>query len=225
MDTLFNIENHLLPIYSNYIATGKVKSYSIQICNVDTIKDVIEHFHYSKNVNGLVYKFCFALYDENKVLIGGMIFGNISMANVWKKYVKQESDLLELKRLAIIDNTPKNAESFFIGQALRWLKKNTSVKTILSYADESYGHEGIIYKASNFQHVGKTKEGKVIIYNGKRFHDKAIRTKYNDKLKPFAIKIKDALDSGNATYESSKQKNIYIYHLIKNHTTKGILNN
>ena len=51
-----------------------------------------------------------------------MMYGQIAMANVWKKYVSKEKDLIELRRLCCIDNTPKNTESYFIGFTLRWLK-------------------------------------------------------------------------------------------------------
>jgi Fe-S cluster biosynthesis and repair protein YggX len=66
-------------------------------------------------------------------MIGAMIYGKIAMANVWKKYVKKETDLIELKRLCCIDNTPKNTESYFIGNTLRYLKKNTIISIYILY--------------------------------------------------------------------------------------------
>jgi len=111
------------------------------------------------------------------------------------------------------NNTPKNTESFFIGNTLRWLKKNTIIKTVISYADTTFSHEGTIYKASNFMRYGMTAKGRVIMYDGKRYHDKTIRTKYNGKLKPFAIKILQALQSGDAKYIDTLGKHIYIYKL------------
>jgi hypothetical protein len=101
----------------------------------------------------LTTEYCFKILDLNKKLIGAMIYGKIAMANVWKKYADIETDLIELKRLCCIDNTLKNTESFFIGHTLRWLKKNTKIKTVISYADTTYSHEGTIYKASNFKNV------------------------------------------------------------------------
>ena len=58
-----------------------------------------------------------------------------------------------------------------------------------------------------------TNAGKVIIYNDKLYHDKTIRTKYKGKLKPFAQRIKTALDSGLAKYATTKGKHIYLYKL------------
>jgi hypothetical protein len=83
----------------------------------------------------------------------------------------------------------------------------------VSYADPEYGHQGIIYKASNFQLIGKSSVGKVIWWNGKKYHDKCIRTYYNGKLKPFAERVKAALEKGEAEYKKTKGKNIYTYRL------------
>lgn len=175
---------------------------------------IIETWHYSKSVNGLMSDYCFGLFDKD-TLIGAMIFGRPAMHNQSKKYVKDPEDLLELRRLACIDETPKNTESFFIGHALRWLRKNTDIKVILSYADSNYGHTGTIYKASNFKYLGMTKKGKVIMHGDKKYHDKAIRTKYKGKLKPFALRLKEALEKGEAHYVIQKEKHIYLYRLRK----------
>jgi hypothetical protein len=156
--------------------------------------------------------YCFKLTDENN-LIGGMLYGKMAMANAWRKYGGKEDDVIELRRLCCVDNTPKNTESYFIGRTLRWLKQNTEVKIVVSYADPEYNHAGIIYKASNFNLIGKTSVGKVIWWNGKKYHDKAIRTKYNGKLKPFAEKLKNALLDGEAYYKKTQGKNIFVYKL------------
>ena len=93
------------------------------------------------------------------------------------------------------------------------MKKNTTIKTVISYADPEYGHEGIIYQATNFKDIGKTSAGKVIMYNGKKYHDKAVRTKYKGELKPFAVRLREALESGDAVYKRTEGKYIYEYKL------------
>ena len=193
-----------------------VKKYLVKTCDRKEVKNFIETWHYSKNINGLKSNYCFKLMDKD-TMIGAMIYGQIAMANVWKKYVNSEDQLIELRRLCCIDDTPKNTESYFIGYTLRWLQKNTEIKKVISYADETYNHQGTIYKASNFKHIGMTNKGKVIVYNNKLYHDKTIRTKYKGKLKPYCKKIKDALDVGTAFYKDTLGKHIYTYNLrIKN---------
>ena len=191
---------------------SKVKTFKVELCGRNEIRDFIEKWHYSKNINGVISDYCFKLLDGDQI-IGGMIYGRIAMASVWKKYSDNECDITELRRLCCIDDTPKNTESYFIGKTLKWLKANTNIIKVISYADMTYNHVGTIYKATNFQHVGMTRSGKVIMYNGKRYHDKTIRTKYKGKLKPFAIKIKNALENGTAKYVKTKGKHIYIYNI------------
>lgn len=154
-------------------------------------------------------------------IIGGMIYGALAMANAWKKYAAEIGDVIELRRLCCIDDTPKNTESYFIGKTLRWLKRNTEIKTVVSYADPEYGHSGVIYRASNFQHIGMTSKGKVIMWEGRKYHDKAIRTKYKGELKPFAKRIKEALENGEAEYKKTEGKHIYIYKLRNDNSLRA----
>jgi len=138
------------------------------------------------------------------------------MANQWKRFSDNPDNVIELRRLCCVDDTPKNTESYFIGRSLKLLESDWMKGIVVSYADKEYGHNGTIYKASNFTMVGEVAGAKVIIYNGKQYHDKAIRTKYKGQLKPFAKRIKDALDSGDAYYKKTAGKYTYIYQLEKN---------
>jgi len=190
-----------------------VKSFRAMACSIQEVEPFVAKWHYSHSVNGISHTHCFKLVNKKEEMIGVMVFGKLAMASVWKKYVEKETDIIELRRLCCIDDTPKNTESYFIGKCIRWLKNNTDVKKIISYADSTFGHSGIIYKATNFKKIGETKSNRVIIFNGKRYHDKTIRTYYNGKLKPFASEIKNALESGQAKYENTKIKHIYILEL------------
>ncbi len=193
---------------------SKVRNFKVVPCTRDEIVGFVEHWHYSKNINGIISDYCFKLIDNN-VMIGVAIFGRLAMANQWKRFGEKESDVIELRRLCCVDKTPKNTESFFIGAMLRWLKKHTKLKTVVSYADMEQNHFGTIYKASNFVCLGEQSGAKVIVWNGKKYHDKSVRTKYNGELKPFALEIKKAIDDGDAVYQSTAGKVAYIYKLKK----------
>ena len=190
------------------------KKYKVELCERREIRDFVEKWHYSHNINGLNSTYCFKLLDGSK-MIGAIIYGRLGMANVWKKYGECVEDTIELKRLCCIDKTVKNTESFFIGKTLKWLIQNTNIKVVISYADPFYKHSGIIYKATNFAEVGLTNKGKVISYNEKIYHDKVIRNKYKGKLKKHAIEIKEALKKGDAEYIQTPGKHIFVYNLRK----------
>jgi len=63
----------------------------------------------------------------------------------------------ELARLWICDSVPKNGETYFIGRAVRYIKQHhKAVRVLVSYADPSAGHSGVIYRAANWLCDGRT---------------------------------------------------------------------
>ena len=197
----------------------KVTDFTVHPVPIQRIAAFVEQWHYSSNVNGITAAECFGLFCDGE-LIGAMIYGKVGMANAWKPYGDSDQDVIELRRLCCIDNTPKCTESYFIGKTLRYLKQNSKYQTVVSYADAFHDHSGIIYQATNFLYLGTTPKGMVIIYQGKSYHDKTIRTYYTNKygekkLKPFAQRIKTALDTGEAKYVTTPGKHIYVFPLQK----------
>jgi hypothetical protein len=186
----------------------KTEPWHVVLCDRNDIRDFVETWHYSKNINGLMSAYCFKLIHNGEVK-GAIIYGSLGMAGAWKKYADCEDDVIELRRLCCIDDTPQNTESYFIGKTLRWLKLNTNIKTIVSYADPNFGHQGTIYKATNFTNTGLTSPGRVIEWKGRLYHDKAIRTEYRGEKKPFALELSKALETGEATYKDTVPKVIY----------------
>ncbi|MCP4492741.1 MAG: hypothetical protein GY820_36365 [Gammaproteobacteria bacterium] len=191
---------------------GILKSWQIKRVDRKHITKFIEKWHYSKSINGCIADYCYALYDGD-TMKGAMFFGRMAMANQWKRFSNNEKEVIELRRLCCVDDTPKNAESYFIGGALRQLRKDWRKGIVVSYADKEYGHSGVIYRASNFTMTGEIPGAKVIILGDKRYHDKTIRTKYKGELKPFAKKVKDALTTGEAYYKKTAGKYTFVYTL------------
>jgi len=67
----------------------------------------------------------------------------------WKdeEYRKEHS---EISRLAIADHRyKKNFASWFISRTCKLLKKQ--YKMVIAFADTTFGHTGIVYKAANFK--------------------------------------------------------------------------
>lgn len=93
-------------------------NYTVRHVDRAEVKDFIESHHYSHSINGLKAAHCFGLYDGDR-MVGAMLYGSLAMANAWKKYGNSEAEVLELRRLVLIDDTPRNSELFFIGHTLR----------------------------------------------------------------------------------------------------------
>lgn len=61
------------------------------------------------------------------------------------------NDMLELNRMAMLDDTPRNTESRFIACAVRIIKKTyPNIEWLLSFSDGCQCGDGTIYRASGF---------------------------------------------------------------------------
>jgi hypothetical protein len=68
-------------------------------------------------------------------------------------------DWMELKRMAISDDAPKNTASRMISYMVRDIRKDfPSVPRLISYQDPAV-HSGTIYRASGWQCTGARKSG------------------------------------------------------------------
>ena len=195
---------------------SEVKSYIVEETSFNsTVRKFLKKWHYSDYVN-IQAKHTFCLFKEGKFgipeLIGVCVYTRPAGPSAGQSYYPQNPDkVLELRRLCLIDDTPKNAESYFVGKTLRWLKKNTDWEFVLSYADEEQGHTGVIYRASNFKYLGKTKPGKTLEVDGKKFH---IRT-LSMMDRPYGVEINRRYKEGDDDIKiiETLPKNIYTYQL------------
>ncbi len=203
----------LSPLEIDASQVKTVKDFEVRPIEPYRANPFIETWHYSGNMNGVKSTFNFGLFWQDK-MIGAAIFAQPATKGVDFAYSKMgKLKVIELRRLCCIDRTPKNTESYFIGKMLKWLKLYSDIDIILAYSDLSHGHAGIIYQASNFQKVGEVAPIKVISYHGKIYHDRSLRVRYNGRLKPFSVRLKEALKSGQAQWIETDKKNIYIYQI------------
>lgn len=116
----------------------------------------VEKHHYAKGVNRGSIKY--GLYLNGK-LVGICAFGiptsEATRATVFGHDLRDT--VMELHRLAILDEMPTNTGSWFIVRALRQLKKDRpKTNAVLSYSDPTEGHLGVVYQACNALYCGKT---------------------------------------------------------------------
>lgn len=91
---------------------------------------------------------------------------------------EQWRKVISLSRVALLPEEPTNAESLFIGAMLRSLNKAGRWVAAVTSADESQGHEGIIYKATNWRYLGRTKpEPRWLDANGKQVSRRATKSR------------------------------------------------
>lgn len=64
--------------------------------------------------------------------------------------------VLSLTRMVILPGVPKNAASFLLARSVQMIGRDGRFETLVTYADESQGHTGGVYKASGWGYVGRT---------------------------------------------------------------------
>jgi hypothetical protein len=180
----------------------------------DTVRKFLRKWHYSDYVN-IQEKETFGLFREGMFLpelVGVCVYTRPAGAAAAQKYYPTDPDkCLELRRLCLIDDTPKNAESFFVSRTLKWLKKNTDWKFVVSYADPEQGHKGVIYRAANFKYEGVTSSGSSLLVDGVPFH---IRT-LTMLDRPYGIEIHERYKRKDPGIQivKTEPKHIYTYAL------------
>ena len=133
------------------------RDFDVRVIDLNISRHLFRQYHYGRDMLPNT-KLVFGLY-YNDDLIGSVIYSLPSRNQITKSldrcYVI--GNVFELSRLVLIDGLPKNTGSYLIGKTVRHIKRVLKdVKALVSYADTTEGHEGTIYKASNWIEVGKT---------------------------------------------------------------------
>lgn len=124
----------------------------VKTIDCDLARQIIATFHYSKTFPDSTI-FTYGAYLNGR-LIGVVCYG---MGGCKEQYTAIMPDIengtyLELTRLWVAYQMPKNSESKIISMSLKLLPPQ--YKVILSFADEMQGHCGIIYQATNWYYLG-----------------------------------------------------------------------
>ena len=159
-------------------------NYVVKQIKFSLARDYIKKHHYSHGCHNGASP-CFGLFD-NDDLIGVLMFATpcseAVRASVFGSEYKDR--VTELHRLHILDVTPKNTESWFIARCLKELKRvKPHIWAVLSFADTTEGHEGVIYKATNAFRLGSTGKAKFYIDpNGRLRHPRQNGINITDKV-------------------------------------------
>ncbi|MBU2060040.1 MAG: hypothetical protein KKB38_20185 [Gammaproteobacteria bacterium] len=126
------------------------KACSIRKCSITEVDDFIKA-HYLKKRPAIVLLCLVA--EKGRERIGCIVYSAPSR----EVNTRYGGKVWELARLYLLDEIPRNAETWLIGQSVKYIKQHhRDVCHLLSYADPSAGHDGVIYKAANWKLDGRT---------------------------------------------------------------------
>jgi hypothetical protein len=164
------------------------ETYTVEVINYKMAMDMVVENHYLHRKAPC--SFAFGLFcNDSKEMVGVITYGTPSSAPLRRGICgdDEKTNVIELTRLWVKDGTPKNTESFFIGNTINKVDK----EIIVSYAEIQQGHVGTVYQATNWIYTGlSAKRGNWTI-EGVEKHcqtiaDKytavSIREKYGDKF-------------------------------------------
>ena len=122
-------------------------------CHSEYVDRLIQRNHYLDTVPSpsCIYRY---------LITGGMMYGIVGAA-MWGKPVARMEDqenTLELLRFWTEDYTPKNTESYTIGQMIQDIDSKDTHTRLIAYASTKEDHDGTIYKATNWEQVGFSKQ-------------------------------------------------------------------
>jgi hypothetical protein len=150
----------------------------IDWCSYEAAKYACENWHYSKCIPSSMQKRVAIGIWENEEYVGAIIFGHGANPSIGKPYGLTIYEVCELTRVAL-KNSHMYPVSKYLSIAIKFLKKrNPGIRLIVSYADTGQGHHGGIYQATNWIYEGVSKGVASIIFKGKSWHMKALRTSY-----------------------------------------------
>ncbi|MFC2000145.1 DNA methyltransferase [Chloroflexota bacterium] len=129
-----------------------LQSLQVKPIPVMVAKELLEREHYLHSLPGGT-KLTFGIFC-NQRLMGALALGAGPPLAYRLVNGATLDDCVALTRLWLSDELPRNSESRVLGIVLRALRRNTSLKFLISYADPSVGHLGTIYWASNWLYTG-----------------------------------------------------------------------
>jgi hypothetical protein len=158
----------------------------LEIASTKAIRFAIMNYHYSKAVP--LCQMSFAVFNMSNEFCGVVCYSIGANNGMAKNFGLPNGAVAELVRIAL--NGKQESTSKAVSTSIRLLsKKCPLVKLIVSYADSSQSHIGIIYQATNFLFHGYSQASDEYLFRGKQWHGRSFRSQFGSHLKYPDIEI------------------------------------
>ena len=141
-----------------------------------TATEFVSERHYSAVMPKLTKHFlgCF----ENDELVGVITFGwgTRPMHTIQALFPELNTkDYFEIGKMCMDDKMPRNSESQLLSLSVKWLKENTNIKYLFTWADGIVGKPGYVYQAANFLYGGHSITDTYVTEKGEKVHPRTIQ--------------------------------------------------
>lgn len=150
---------------------------SVSIISLNDAKRIIQKYHYSKVMPRLT-KYCVGGFvGDDLVAVCTLGYGVRPLHTIKKAFpLLGVSDYLEIGKLCVSDEMPRNTESYFIAQVVKVVQKTSpNVFLLYSWADGIIGKPGYVYQASNFYYGGFIWTEMYMDKDGNRVHPRTMQ--------------------------------------------------
>ena len=172
----------------------------------------LKNKHYAKRIPSIVH--AYGVFVDG-IMQGVITYGipaspSLTMGVCGYEYKHQ---VVELNRLAMLEDHDKNLASYFVSKTLKMLPKPLIV---VSYADTSMGHVGYIYQATNFLYTGLSAQRTEWREIGVNTHSRSVVRNHS---------LAERIEDERFTMVERPRKHRYIYYLGNKKQKKQFMEN
>ena len=164
---------------------------------------MIQRYHYSNTLPKLNKYFLGFFLGDELVGVVTLGWGTRPRHTIQRIFPSLDTkDYLEIGRMCMTDEMPRNSESQMLSQLVKWMKKNLpEIKVLFTWADGMVGKVGYVYQASNFIYAGYS-GGEMYMKDGVKLHVR--------QMKSFLVPsgVKDDRITVRPTLEQMRKYNI-----------------
>ena len=155
-------------LFDKEIVGIKSNSFCLKVAPNKEVDEWVKKYHYSKK--NTKNRFLSFFVNKNKGFLQLGYGIRPRMKHTISKLITKDN-YCEFDRMWLNDDLPKNSESQVISLLISFIKQaHSRIKFIITYADESVGNKGIIYKATNAIEIPSVPVDFYLLKNGERIH-------------------------------------------------------
>jgi len=139
--------------------------------------EIINQWHYSK-VMPRITKLCIGGFKDGELVAACTLGYGVRPKHTIKKMFPflTVQDYLEIGKLCVSDDMPRNTESYFISRIIKIIKRQMPhIQILFSWSDGIIGKPGYVYQASNFYYGGYIWTEMYLNEDGIRIHPRTVQ--------------------------------------------------
>jgi len=138
--------------------------------------DFIFTRHYSSVMPKLTKHYLGSFINDDLVGVITFGWGTRPKHTIQKLFPELDTkDYFEIGKMCMDDKMPKNSESQLLSLSIKWLKENTLIKYLFTWADGLVGKPGYVYQSANFLYGGYSMTDTYVTSQGEKVHPRTIQ--------------------------------------------------